>query len=178
MPRSPQGLSVEIIGDVEGVQHMLEVLDTALNPLAISEFLGATVAPYLQTRAKARFANEGDDVVGGWVPLSEATQQFRERGREEGLWSVGDAHPINVRTHELENYITSGLGDTVPTPSGATLVYPRPTSRKTIRDKMKTAQSGKSDPNTPARPVIGLNESDMTFVLLSLASHIKKVGMP
>jgi|KBSMisStaDraftv2_1062788.scaffolds.fasta_scaffold593758_2 hypothetical protein len=175
MPASAQGMSIQLIGDVAGVQKMFEHLDSALNPIAIAAFLGAEITPYLQARAKARFSGEGDDVVGGWRPLSAVTENFRATGRAQGMWAVGDAHPINVRTHQLEQYITSGIGNVSPTPSGAILQYPNPSRvTRTLREKIKTAQQGKAQPRTPPRPVLGVNERDMTFLLLSLASHIKK----
>lgn len=171
------GMSVSIIGDDRGVQKMLMVLDTALNPLAIAGFLGAEVTPYLALRAKSRFADEGDDVVGAWAPLRESTKNFRRTGRLEGLWSVGDEHPINVRTHELENYITSGIGNVIPSPAGTVLQYPSPrTVNKGLREKVKTAQQGRGQPHIVRRPVLGLNERDLAFVLTALAFHIKKVG--
>src|SRR6478735_10713497 len=168
MVASPQGMSVQLIGDAAGVQAMLEHLDTALNPVAIASFLGAEISPYLGRRAKARFSNEGDDVVGGWRPLSAATQNIRAVGRSQGLWAVGDAHPINVRTHRLEEYVTSGIGNVTPNPAGAILQYPNPArANRETREKMKTAQQGRS--NTPPRPVLAVNERDMTFLLLALA---------
>lgn len=180
MVASGQGMSIQLIGDVAGVQRMISHLDTALNPVAIATFLGGVVAPYLGERAESRFSNEGDDVVGRWAPLQASTEMFREQGRNQGLWGVGDAHPINVRTHELELYITSGVGNTTPTPSGAILQYPNPSagSSRSLREKMKTAQQGRQKPRTVPRPVIGLNERDMTFVLMALATSIQKAGRP
>lgn len=171
----PPGVGISIIGNAKGVEAHLLALDTALNPLAIAALLGAEVTPYLATRAKARFAEEGDDVTGKWAPLSEATQNIRAAGAQQGLWSVGPAHPINVRTHEMENYVTSGLGELLPTAYGAVLQYPRPQRSADLQKKMKTAQQGDGG-RTPRRPVIGLNERDMTFVLTALAFHIQKVG--
>lgn len=175
MAATRQGMSISLIGDVHGVQRMMEHLDTALNPVAIAGFLGAKVMPYLTARAQNRFSNEGDDVVGGWRPLSAATENFRSTGRAQGMWAVGDAHPINVRTHELERYVTSGTGVVAPNPSGAILQYPNPSNVRTpeLREKLRTAARGKAQPNTPPRPVLGVNERDMAFLLLSLASHIK-----
>lgn len=172
------GMSIQIIGDDSGVQKMLNLLDTALNPLAIAGFLGAEISPYLALRATQRFASEGDDVSGKWAPLRESTKRFRSAGRMEGLWSVGDEHPINVRTHELENYITSGIGNVIPSPVGTVLQYPSPrNTTRTLREKVKTAQQGKERPHrTPRRPVLGLNERDLGFVLTALAFHVKRGG--
>lgn len=179
MALSAAGVDVEFIGDDSGVQYMLHKADTAFNSVALVTFLTTEVQPYLQQRAKSRFANEGDDVVGRWVPLRDATQSIREAGRNQGLWTVGDDHPINVRTHEMENYVTSGQGNVFPVGiGGATMQYPRPSGKKSIRDKMRTAQKGGMAPNsghqTVPRPVIGLNEQDLMFVLTALSYHFAR----
>jgi hypothetical protein len=179
MPPSGMGIGISIIGDDTGVQRMLNVLDTALNPIAIAGFLGAEVTPYLALRAKARFGGEGDDVSGKWAPLSAATQRFREEGSQQGLWNVGAEHPINVRTHEMEDYVTSGVAYVVPTPMGSILQYPNPGNpSRSLREKLKTAQQGRTHPRTVKRPVLGLNERDLSFVLVALAFHVKRGGRP
>jgi hypothetical protein len=153
---------------------MLHVLDTALNPIAIASFLGADVGPFLTARARARFAGEGDDVVGNWRPLEAATQAIRASGRSQGLWNVGDAHPINRRTGDMEAFITSTGFQISPVTIGATLTFPGGTPDTEMQEKIKTAQQGKADPKTPARPVLAVGIADMNWVLLALASHIKK----
>lgn len=173
--RSPQGIGIQILGDDRGVQHMLNVLDTAINPVAIAGFLGAVVDPYLRKRAGARFQTEGDDVVGGWAPLATTTHRIRER---EGY---GPEHPINKRTGELEDYITRGDGKIRMDPLiGASVTIPgEPSSSSKLKSKVKVAQSGGTQVGmqpTPPRPVLGMNERDLAFVLLALASHIKKAG--
>lgn len=164
----PQGISVQIIGDDSGVQKMLAVLDTALNPVAIAGFLTGVVEPYVHERAEARFADEGDDVVGPWQPLKPATVAIRQ------AQGYGGAHPINVRTGELESYITEGPGNTLVHPFGATLTMPGQPATGDLADKVRTAQEG--DTRTVARPVMGLNEQDLAFVLLALARHVGFVG--
>lgn len=173
------GVSIEMIGDSSGVQRMLHAADTAFSTTGLMSFLTMDVGPYLQTRAKGRFAAEGDDVSGKWAPLRPATEAIREAGRSQGLWSVGDAHPINVRTGELEDYITGGQGAVFPSGmAGARIQYPRITGKPTVRKKMKIAQKGGLAPNsghqTPPRPVIGLNEQDLVFVLTSLSLHLRR----
>lgn len=175
-------INAEIIADVRGVQRMLTITNSALSPSALMYFLGFKVGPYLAKRADARFKSEGDDVSGPWAPLQPATMEARRIGREQGLWSVGDDHPINVRTHELENYITQGVGVTFPLGGGgARLQFPKVSGKPSIRSKMKTAQRGGMAPGathpTPARPVIGLNEQDLTFVLVELALHVKGAAL-
>jgi hypothetical protein len=167
------GIDIRIIGDDKGVARLLRRVSTAVSPPAMAAMLTGVVAPYLSERAEARFANEGDDVVGRWAPLLPATQAARASGRANQQWTVGDAHPINQRTHELHDYITGGHDPAYPHSLGATLAFPQisPTSRRGIVEKMKTAQLGKHD--TVPRPVLGLNEQDLGFVLTAIAFHIK-----
>ena len=167
------GGSVVITGDDAGVQRMLHTLDTALNPIAIAAFLKGSVAPYLQTRAKRRFELEGDDVTGAWQPLAPATEEIRSSS------GYPAAHPINRRSGELEDYIVNGDGSSVPTALGGTLVYPEFTPLGDLGSKLRVAQQGGSQPgyrDTPARPVLGVNEVDLSFVLLALSYHIKGQG--
>lgn len=163
-----QGIEILIRGESLGVLRMLEALDTALNPAAIATFLGAQVVPYLQARATARFASEGDDVVGGWAPLKQATQDIRS---QQGY---GSAHPINRRTGELERFITEGSGDLQVHPWGASVSLPGRLPDSEMAAKVTRAQVG--DDRTVARPVLGMNERDLAFVLLSLTRTIETVG--
>ena len=162
------GVNVLIIGDDVAVSAMLTRMDTALNPIAIGEFLGITVDPYIRKRAKSRFASEGDDVTGAWAPLADTTQDFR---KNQGF---GPDHPINIRTGELENYITGTPGGVVANASGALLTSPGnpPSVEMGLETKVKTAQGGKTYPSTPARPVMGVNEQDLSTVLTALTEFV------
>ena len=147
---------------------MLNGLDTALNPVAIAGFLGAVVDPYLRKRAQARFTSEGDDVVGGWAELKEATQNIRSD------LGYGAAHPINKRTGELEDYIVNSPNSLNIHPWGASLTLPGNAPVGELADKVRRAQQG--DVRQVPRPVLGMNERDLAFVLLALASNIRKVS--
>lgn len=171
MPGPSAFLDIQIVGQVQDVQAMLHRLDTSLNPTAIAAFLGAEVDPYIRERARQRFANEGDDVVGQWAPLADATNAFRTA---QGFPA---AHPINKRTGELEAYIVSAPNQITISTFGTTLVSPRPTSNKWLQEKLRTAQMGKDRPRTPARPVLGLNEKDLLAVTTKLAFYIQR-GRP
>ena len=149
------------------VQYMLNAVTVRLTPLAVATWLGAVVGPYLQSRTRDRFMQEGDDVTGPWAPLKEATVSIRS---EEGY---GPTHPINRRTGELEEYVTGSSSAFWPTAMGGTVRYPRaPSSRQSVRDKMKTAQQGSPYPKTVVRPVLGMNETDMAFVMTQLSFYI------
>jgi len=162
------GLLVEVL-DKE-LQKSLIGITGALSPEGMSAFMSVVMVPYLKDRAKERFEDEGDDVSGKWEPLKPATQAIRAGNPD---WNVGPDHPINVRTHELENYIIGSNALVRPNDLGAQMQYPaRPSTKRTIRDKMKTAQTGSSNPRTVARPVLGMNEADMIYMQLALVKHI------
>ena len=168
-------IDIRVYGDSSGVQRMLSILDTALNPIAIAGFLGAVVDPYLRKRARARFDSEGDSAVGGgWKPLAEATQTIRES------LGYGAAHPINRREDDLLRYVTQEDGSTLIHPFGASLTLPGTAPVGKTGDKFKGAQQGgvtELGRPYPARPVLGMDESDLIFVLTALAGHIKKGGV-
>lgn len=162
------GIAISVVGDERGVLHMLNVLDTALNPAALVLFLEGVVDPHLRERAAERFADEGDDVVGQWSPLKPATVSIRE---SKGF---GGAHPINVRTGEMYRYIVEEDGNALPTPYGASLTLPGRPATGELADKVTRAQQG--DNRTVARPVIGMNEVDLAWVLVALSKHIEGAG--
>lgn len=166
------GMDIEIMGDTRGVQGMLKRLDTTLNPVAVAGFLGAVVDPYLRRRAKQRFANEGDDAVGGgWVPLAESTQHIRAA---QGYGATG---PINRRTGDLYDYIVNSPSNVTVLPIGATLEMKPSKPTGELAKKVRRAQMGdkgnRAQRPTPRRPVAAINGSDLTFILTSLAGAIK-----
>jgi hypothetical protein len=166
-------LDIEIVGGTtQDVEVLLRHLNTSLSSTALINFLSNRVQPYLRHRAEQRFIGEGDGTVGSWAPLAEATQHIRATGP----WGVGADHPINVRTHELENYILNGPPSVAePTSGGAVLKFPGPdNASKSVRRKMKAAQQGKDNPRTPARPILGMDEVDLEFVVTELAFHIQR----
>lgn len=166
--RSRGSANVGIDVEQSGVQAMMAHLDTTLNPVAIAGFLGATVDPYIRERARARFASEGDDVTGGWAPLGFATQSIRAQ------MGFGASHPINKRTGALEEYIVDSPNAIEINPLGAVLRMPGVEATGELGSKMRTAQKGKPDPRTVARPVIGLNEKDLLFVLTAISFYVGK----
>lgn len=153
---------------VQSVEVLLRRMDTALNPAAIASFLGGVVDPYLRKRMENRFAQEGDDVTGGWAPLKKSTQDIRS---ELGF---GAAHPINKRTGDMEDYITNTPNSLLIHPWGAALTLPGKAPTGETRAKVKRAQQG--DHRTVKRPVLGMNERDLVFVLTALATSVKRAG--
>jgi hypothetical protein len=164
--------TLEIIVEDRGVEAMLLRLDTAFSPTGLATFLASTVDPYIRQRAEARFAAEGDDVTGKWVPLAAATQDIRSS------MGYGPSHPINRRTGELEDYIVNAPHDIMQIPEGASISLPgHPPSNPELAEKVSTAQQGKKGKgrrDTPARPVMGLNERDTMFVVAALSFYTEK----
>jgi hypothetical protein len=160
-------IDVQIIGDDAGVQAMLKKLDTSLSAEALGMFFGETIEPYFRERVLNRFASEGDDVVGKWTPLTNATKAIRvQMGYGEG--------PINKRTGQLEEYIArSNYGVTI-TAAGSVLTMPAGKPSGELLKKVQTAQQGKDNPRTPPRPVLGMNEKDLAFTLEALAMYLQR----
>ena len=159
-------ISFDYVIDERSVESKLWALDTALNPIAIAGFLGAQVDPYIRTRARQRFRDEGDDVTGKWAPLQEATWNWRMND------GYPPEHPINKRTGELEDYVTQSPHDLHYHTIGAVLTMPGIRPSGELKDKVTTAQSGRADPNTRPRPVIGMNERDLTAVMTMLFLYV------
>lgn len=170
MSRSTAFIDFDIVGDRQGVQEMLNHMDSALNPIGLSVFLFGSISPWLRRRAAQRFAGQGDDASGKWEPLKDSTIEWRE---SQGFGSG----PINRRTGELENYITQGNGRIISTPVGSSLAYPGTDSvSPALHKKVSTAQKGKKYPHTKPRPVLAVNEADLSFLVTSLAFHVQNYG--
>lgn len=163
-------IEVDLIGDATDVYRLLDHLDSCFSPAGQQAFMTQSVVPYLRERAEQRFLGEGDDASGMWAPLSETTVHIRESSGYPG------AHPINVRTGELEDYITQGAGTVTVEGSGSTaLKYPQASTPGGIKGKkLRRAQVG--DSRTPARPVLAVNETDLMFVTQQLAYFIQSYG--
>jgi hypothetical protein len=161
-------IDIDIVGGRRSVEAMLDHLDSALSEIGMQIFMNGRVAPALRERAAARFRNEGDDAVGRWQALSEPTQEWRAG------YGFPPSHPINRRTGELEDYVTSAPSRVVATRGFALLTWPAsPPSNPYTAKKLRTAQTGADHPSTPKRPVLGLGETDLLHVLSQLAFHIQ-----
>lgn len=160
---------IEITGDSTPVDVLLSRVEAVLSIPGTQVWLTNEVLPYIKQRASSRFSNEGDDVSGRWPQLSATTIEIRE---SQGFGSG----PINVRTGELERYITGSPGVV----NGRVLTYPdhSPGSGTDgyLEAKIMTAQEGRANPRTPPRPVLGLNENDLAFAVASLATFIASAG--
>lgn len=152
------------------VEEALDKLIFLLSPTGMTAWLGASVGPYLRKRAGERFASEGDDVTGAWAPLRPATVAIREASN----YPVAGDHPINRRSGELEDWVVRGGWQAYPHGIGATLRYPADAPSGELKKKVETAQKGREFPRTVARPVLGINETDMLFVTTALAFSVEE----
>lgn len=159
-------LDIEIGGTSVQVDRILHYFSIIFSPIGFAVFLNLHVGPYLQSRAVNRFQGEGDDVTGSWAELQPATQEVRARQ------GVGSEHPINIRTTEMEDWITGGNWDVRENLYGATLTFPGGTPSPSVKEKVTTAQIGRNFPQTTPRPVLGMNERDLTYIMATMAFWI------
>lgn len=160
------GIDVKILADASSAILLLTRLEVALSAPGVAVFLETNVKQLIQERAQARFNSQGDDVSGVWKKLTDATVSIRE---SQGFGPT----PINIRTTDLERFITTSAGQII----GDTLVYPGDAPTRALEQKVMTAQQGRTFPETPARPVLGLNETDALGILTDLALYIQAAGV-
>lgn len=162
------GIGVDMFAvDMSDVDRMFRLMESRLDDSALAVFLKNEMEPYLQQRAAQRFASEGDDATGTWLPLSPATESMRISQGFAG------PHPINKRTGELERYITQSAGNINSAPGGIELVYPGTDPTGALFDKTSTAQKGKPNPKTNPRPVLAVGATDMNHFMTELAFYIQ-----
>lgn len=163
------GLGIAIDLRSEAADRMLSGLELKLSSVGLSQFLATRIGPYLQQRAARRFRNEGDDASGAWLPLAETTWHWRI---SSGF--VPD-HPINERTGRLKEYILhAGMGVAPTGEASALLTFPKNgPSSPGLFQKLRTAQQGRGNPKTPARPVLAINSTDMVFMHGALEDFIR-----
>jgi hypothetical protein len=159
--------------DASEAVAVLDALMIRSSPVGLSAFLDTVVDPWVRNRIDQRFNSEGDEVSGSWDPLAAATQQIR------ASYGFPPDHPINVRTGMMRNFLVGTPSDVKPNGFGADLQHPPPGAGSSVmQKKIQTAQSGSSNPNTVARPVVGLNENDMIFITSSLAAWLTQDMIP
>lgn len=136
-----------------------------LSESGLSDFLRDEVDPYLRDRVDARFAGEGDDAVGQWLPLATATENIR------AAYGYAPDHPINERTGEMHEFLVNNPGQVTGLGQGAALEFPGSIDGE-IATKIMTAQLGRDFPPTQPRPVVALSNIDEEDVLNDLADYI------
>lgn len=151
---------------IEGnVRSKLAKLQALLDPAAVGVFLNEAIEKQINIRARQRFQSEGDDASGKWAPLSPGTQNIRES------MQYGAAHPINVRTGELRDFIENGDARIAIEPSAATLTLPSSVPSGNLGKKFKGAQQGEG--TAPARPVLALGATDLAQTVTALEQYIR-----
>jgi hypothetical protein len=161
-------VDIEIMGDTRQVDNMLRSLYTAFEDDNLGyDFLQDYVDPILRQTTEQRFASEGDAVSGPWAPLAPATVNMRG----------GRAHPINVRTGAMKQYLVDSDPDISVHSLGATMWSPGKTGSKKLQDKVRIAQEGGTTPTgrpVPARPVLGAGEQDLARIMVAMSMYLAK----
>lgn len=134
----------------------------------LAAFMQGFAAPLLQDRARARFAEEGDDASGKWKPLVDATIARREKKGQVPI-------KINDRTGLMRKWVENAPGKIVAVKASAALEWPGTPDNRTTGKKLKVAQTGLSDPYTPPRPVVAIDGGDMLTILVALESWVGSV---
>lgn len=160
------GFQITIETDKSSAQGVIDELRDRLQAAGLEQFLEKVVEPFMKLRIENRFQSEGDDVTGKWQPLHVATQLIR------ASYGFPPDHPINVRTSQMKDFLVNTKSDIKASGADVTLTHPPPTGNKSLDEKIKAAQQGKSKPRTPARPVLGFNENDLLFVTSELAAYL------
>lgn len=132
----------------------------------LADWLQEDIDPYLRARVEARFNQEGDDVVGAWLPLRASTERIRVAK------GYPPSSPINVRSGQMRHFLTAVRGDVKQSGIQAELVFPGPVGDPLTEQKIRVAQQGKTAPVTPPRPVLGLNENDLFYIQTDLVRHM------
>lgn len=160
-------VGISFYTDARMAQAMMANIGLRLSPVAMAAFMQAGVVPYIQERIAARFAGEGDDVVGKWTPLKQETEILRQRHGFPG------PHPINVRTGQMRGLLTGSHGTTVASAGMTELSFPSNANMVgQLERKIMTAQMGAAFPPTPARPVLGFNQNDSIALTALLAGYL------
>lgn len=163
-PTAPLKLIVTIEGDAFGVVAAIAV---AFDPPAIHAWMSGPVTEFLVTRTTNRFATEGDDASGKWAPLAPATETIR------ATMGYGPAHPINVRTGQLRDWVLDASPEIIVSSGGASMRYPSDPPSGKLAAKVETAQhGGGSTGKAPPRPVMAISEFDAVGITELLHKHI------
>lgn len=158
-------LTLEVEFDTKDVLDTLVRLDSCFSPIGRQMFMQQRVVPWLQERAQARFDTEGDAASGKWAPLAGSTVEIRQNEGFPG------SHPINIRTGDMETYITQGSGTVTHSGWSTLLEFPRADIGGVEKVKINRAQRG--DSRTPRRPVLAIDQSDMMHIMNQFKLHIE-----
>lgn len=159
----------------EHVMQVLDLIEDAVSPRELIDFLSGPVDEYIQGKVLGVFADLGGGVPGGsWAPLQESTTRIRH------ALGYYDDYAINERSGDLMNWLiksrTYGL-DAL----GASMAVPGNDGNDVLRKKLRTAQLGYTQSgddmipgaHTPPRPVLqGWTSADELTIHKMLHWHI------
>jgi hypothetical protein len=169
-------VSLSTITDASDAARMIGGMQEHLGIASIMQFLEFDVESILHTRAKERFADEGDDAVGAWAPLASRTVDIRDYQKGVGDSKFGGPSPINRRTDEMYDWVTSVESNVYPSDGGAMMQYPGelPGEGSSLYEKYLVAQNGRSagTSSAPARPVVGIGPTDLLMATSAMAFHL------
>ncbi len=151
------------------VERMLEKVQDSLSPTGLDSFFNQRLAPFFRRRVSDRFAGEGDDASGEWAPLSNATVKIRESMGYPG------AHPINVRSGSMKEFLEKAQGQTFPSEGATTFVFPGRSPGGKISERILNAQTGENgrEKKNPVRPVLAVNPVDLEYAMYALMGYIE-----
>jgi hypothetical protein len=164
-------IGIQFIVDKAATEEAVRLAWEAVRPSKMALFLSEDAHRTIMERMEKRFEDQGDDASGTWKELSEVSTKFREAA------GYGGQGPINVRTGEMKSWLMDVGGETVMIGGGALYTFPGTAPYDTATaEKFKTAQSGKSDPYTVARPVVAMSATDMLEIMGHLHVFITAFG--
>ena len=168
------GNSVDV--DNADVLRLFDLVMDAVSAGRLVQFLRTDVQKYFSTQIAIRFGSGGDGKSGPWAALEDATQDIR------AAMGVPPAQPINIRTALLGN--RNSLFDFVTTNyqvraggDWAEIDLPGEADDPVVAAKLKLPSWGSTENplgygDTPARPVLAHDDSDLQEVLEMLQGHV------
>lgn len=154
--------------DIVRFKGMMNKLSARLDGREAERLLRQSVQPEMSKRIKARFSAGGDDTVGFWDELSEATENFRRWEIKMRGLPIAPDWPINTRTGFFKRFIANAYSVNT-SGNSSTLQIPDEQPSGIMGKKLEAAQTGNKG-KFPARPVIAIGEWERTKVE-QLAEH-------
>lgn len=160
-------VNLNIHVNADEVMQVIDRINQKLSGAGLSEYMVSVVAPFFKQRAANRFAAEGDSASGQWAALKWPTQVTRV------LMGYFPDHPINVRSGNLRDWMVANDGEiTKISAASAQLTWPGDVGGE-LEAKFTTAQAGKGDPPTVARPVAAADDADLMWILSGLQHWVE-----
>jgi hypothetical protein len=154
----PAQVSLDV--DAKEALALIERGIRATDEASFALFMTTDVREYLQDRVRQRFADEGDDAVGAWLPLDPDTVAIKEKqGRSRGT---------NIRTGALFEWLTEAEGRLFGAEEQVILEWPSDPPSAEVLEHFLTAQEGSEETGAPARPVLGFSTVDFWSIMNDL----------